>query len=258
MRKYPWPVFSPQGPSLGELARQALSSVEGGYDLLAPKFDHTPFRTSDGVLDATADALRPFGPFGRGLDVCCGTGAAMRVLKSRCQGPVTGVDFSTGMLTVARSAHPDAAWVRADVRALPFAGTFDLAVSFGALPAHRTARAVRRRLPRAAAWRAFRLPDRRATAHQLTLVLGTARIRPGHAGPQRRSAGPLRHGPVETQPQGNAGAGRRRSRRDSRLTSAPTLTRRTETLSVPALLDIAEESAALDELGDLRGDHAFP
>ena len=49
---------------------QALSSVEGGYDLLAPKFDHTPFRTPDGVLDATAGALRPLGPFGRGLDVC--------------------------------------------------------------------------------------------------------------------------------------------------------------------------------------------
>ena len=26
---------------------QALSSVEDGYDLLAPKFDHTPFRTPD-------------------------------------------------------------------------------------------------------------------------------------------------------------------------------------------------------------------
>jgi SAM-dependent methyltransferase len=57
----------------------------------------------------------------------------MRVLKSLCQGRVTGVDFSTGMLAQARSAHPDARWVRADVRALPFAGAFDLAVSFWAL-----------------------------------------------------------------------------------------------------------------------------
>ena len=56
--KYPWAVFSPQGPSVRELVMQALSSVEGGYDLLAPKFDRTPFRTSDGVLDATAEALR--------------------------------------------------------------------------------------------------------------------------------------------------------------------------------------------------------
>ena len=116
-----------------ELARQALSSVEGGYDLLAPKFDQTPFRTPDGMLDATAGALRPLGPFGRGLDVCCGTGAGLRVLRSLCQGPIIGADFSTGMLAQARRAHPDARWVRADVRALPFAGAVDLAVSFGAL-----------------------------------------------------------------------------------------------------------------------------
>jgi SAM-dependent methyltransferase len=136
-------MFSSQGPSLRELARQALSSVEGGYDLLAPKFDHTPFRTPDGVLDATADALHPLGPFGQGLDVCCGTGAGMRVLESLCQRRITGVDFSAGMLARARNAHPDATWVRADARALPFAEAFDLAVSFGALghflPAERPA-----------------------------------------------------------------------------------------------------------------------
>jgi SAM-dependent methyltransferase len=136
-------VFSPQGPSVRELAMQALSSVEGGYDLLAPKFDHTPFRTPDGLLEATADALRPLGPFGRGLDVCCGTGAGIAVLESVCQGPATGVDFSAGMLAQARHAHPDAAWLRADVRAPPFAQAFDLAVSFGALghflPAERPA-----------------------------------------------------------------------------------------------------------------------
>ncbi|MGN6172951.1 MAG: class I SAM-dependent methyltransferase [Streptosporangiaceae bacterium] len=67
----------------------------------------------------------------------------MRILRSLCQGPVTGVDFSAGMLAQARTAHPDARWVRADVRALPFAGAFDLAVSFGALghflPAERPA-----------------------------------------------------------------------------------------------------------------------
>jgi SAM-dependent methyltransferase len=126
-------MFSPQGPSLRELTVQALSSVEGGYDLLAPKFDRTPFRTSDGVLDATAEALRPFGPFDSGLDVCCGTGAGMRVLEPLCGGQLTGVDFSAGMLARARGAY----------RALPFAGAFDLAVSFGALghflPAERPA-----------------------------------------------------------------------------------------------------------------------
>lgn len=136
-------MFSPRGPSLRELAAQALSSVEDGYDLLAPKFDYTPFRTPDDVLDASADALRRRGPFDGGLDVCCGTGAGMRALEPLCRGPVVGVDFSAGMLAQARTAHPDAQWVRADVRALPFAEAFDLAVSFGALghflPAERPA-----------------------------------------------------------------------------------------------------------------------
>ena len=126
-------MFSPQGPSLRELCVQALSSVEHGYDLLAPKFDHTPFRTPQSILDATVDALSGLGPFGEGLDVCCGTGAGMLVLRPLCQGRITGVDFSAGMLARARDAHPDATWVRADARALPFTDDFDLAVTFGAL-----------------------------------------------------------------------------------------------------------------------------
>nr|WP_308129308.1 class I SAM-dependent methyltransferase [Actinoplanes polyasparticus] len=135
-------LFSPRGPSLRELCVQALSSVERGYDLLAPKFDHTPFRTPDSILDATAEALSGLGPFDAGLDVCCGTGAGMSVLASRCE-RITGVDFSAGMLAQARAAHPGATFVRADARALPFAEGFDLAVSFGALghflPAERPA-----------------------------------------------------------------------------------------------------------------------
>jgi ubiquinone/menaquinone biosynthesis C-methylase UbiE len=126
-------VFSPQGPSLRELCVQALSSVECGYDLLAPKFDYTPFRTPESILGATADALSELGPFGRGLDVCCGTGAGVLVLRPLCQGGVTGVDFSAGMLAQARGAYPDVTWVRADARALAFADGFDLAVTFGAL-----------------------------------------------------------------------------------------------------------------------------
>ena len=136
-------MFSPGGPSVRELAEQALSSVERGYDLLAPKFDGTPFRTPDRLLHATADALSRFGPFGQGLDVCCGTGAGMQVLESVCHGAIMGVDFSTGMLARARRAYPDAEWVRSDARALPFTGGFDLAISFGALghflPAERPA-----------------------------------------------------------------------------------------------------------------------
>ncbi|MEV6792975.1 class I SAM-dependent methyltransferase [Streptomyces sp. NPDC051320] len=142
-----WAPFAPDGPTFRELTVQALSSIERGYDLLAPKFDRTPFRTPDRVLDAVAGALRPLGPFGAGLDVCCGTGAGVGALRSLCEGHVTGVDFSAGMLAAARQADavadrtPAVEWVRADARALPFRGAFDLAVSFGAfghfLPAER-------------------------------------------------------------------------------------------------------------------------
>lgn len=131
-------MFSPEGPSLRELAVQALSSVERGYDLLAPKFDHTPFRTPDSVLESVAAALDRLGPFEDGLDLCCGTGAGMDVLARVCGRSVTGVDFSAGMLDVARQAPqagpggPRVAWVRGDARALPFAPAFDLVVSFGA------------------------------------------------------------------------------------------------------------------------------
>ncbi|ANS63017.1 methyltransferase [Streptomyces lincolnensis] len=129
-------MFSPEGPSLRELAVQALSSVERGYDLLAPKFDHTPFRTPDSVLDAVATALRRRGPFGTGLDLCCGTGAGVDVLARVCREGVVGVDFSAGMLAVARErerpADTPVSWVRADARALPFRPGFDLVVSFGA------------------------------------------------------------------------------------------------------------------------------
>ncbi|MFF4871262.1 class I SAM-dependent methyltransferase [Streptomyces sp. S1] len=125
-------MFTPQGPSLRELTVQALSSVEHGYDLLAATFDATPFRTSDRLLDAVTRTLETLGPFDSGLDVCCGTGAGLGVLRAVCAGRVTGVDFSTGMLAEARRAHPDAELVRADALALPFGPVFDLAVSFGA------------------------------------------------------------------------------------------------------------------------------
>ena len=100
------------------------------------------------------------------------------------------------MLAQARSAHPDAGWVRADVRALPVAGVVGVAVSFGALgrflPAGRPP-AIRRRAPRAAPWRSVRFPGCGAAAGHLRLVPGTARVRPGHAGSSCPLAAPVRH-----------------------------------------------------------------
>jgi SAM-dependent methyltransferase len=131
-------MFHPQGPTFRELAVQALSSTEHGYDLLAPKFDYTPFRTPDWLLEAAAAPLRELGPFGSGLDVCCGTGAAMRLLRPFCRERVVGLDVSRGMLAVARARTADAPgtaaleFVRGNALAMPFDAAFDVAVSFGA------------------------------------------------------------------------------------------------------------------------------
>ena len=129
-------MFSREGPTFMELARQALSSTEKGYDLLAPKFDATPFRTPDELMLPALDVL---GPCDRALDVCCGTGAAARLLRARAREQVVGVDFSAGMLAEAArrtKAAPGPArmsFVRADVLEMPFAPVFDAAVCFGAL-----------------------------------------------------------------------------------------------------------------------------
>jgi ubiquinone/menaquinone biosynthesis C-methylase UbiE len=128
-------MFHPKGPTLVELAVQALSSTDRGYDLIASKFDYTPFRTPDVVLEG----MRPLlGEVDRGLDVCCGTGAGAHLIRPHCRELVVGIDRSAGMLGEAsRQAQlePDGTpmqFIRGDARQLPFTSAFDLAVCFGA------------------------------------------------------------------------------------------------------------------------------
>lgn len=131
-------MFHPNGPTFWELARQALSSTERGYDLLAPKFDYTPFRTPDSILLKVGEYLHKTGPIDTALDICCGTGAAMRVLRPVCRQRVVGLDRSQGMLAEAQRRTADAPgtaaleFVRADVLEMPFKDAFDVAVCFGA------------------------------------------------------------------------------------------------------------------------------
>ncbi len=131
-------MFHPDGPTFLELARQALSSTERGYDLLAPKFDFTPFRTPDEVLEPVARWLATEAPFGRALDVCCGTGAAMRWVRPLVTESLVGLDMSAGMLEEARRRFAGAPGeapvelVRGDALAMPFEREFDLVTCFGA------------------------------------------------------------------------------------------------------------------------------
>lgn len=133
-------MFHPEGPTFFELARQALSSTQRGYDLLAPKFDRTPFRTPDDLLQCVQPAIAADGEIEWGLDVCCGTGAGMRMLRPLCRRRLTGVDMSAGMLEVARRQSADwpggaeLEFLQRDVLDAPERTTnYDAAVCFGAL-----------------------------------------------------------------------------------------------------------------------------
>lgn len=131
-------MFHPAGPTFWELARQALSATDRGYDLLAPKFDFTPFRTPDLVLQGIDRELSRFPPTSTGLDVCCGTGAGMEVLLKHCDERVVGIDFSQGMLKQAElnlRPLPNSnccQFVFGNALSMPFEGEFDYAISLGA------------------------------------------------------------------------------------------------------------------------------
>lgn len=126
-------MFHPRGPTFLELMQQALVSTERGYDLLAPKFEHTPFRTPDGVLAGLARVIGGAGAVGSALDVCCGTGAALRFLEPLAHERVVGLDFSEGMLAEARRILPGRVeLIRGDALALPFEAEMDVVTSVGA------------------------------------------------------------------------------------------------------------------------------
>jgi len=132
-------MFHPQGPTLNELLRQGLSSTERGYDLLAPKFDFTPFRTPEWLLRTVADRVAATGPVDSVLDICSGTGAAMQVFRRFCDTRIVGLDISRGMLEICRERTVESPGqarvelVRGNALAMPFDGEFDLALCFGAL-----------------------------------------------------------------------------------------------------------------------------
>ncbi len=131
-------VFHPEGPTFFELVRQALSSTERGYDLLAPKFDRTPFRTPDSLLEAAAPFIGRRGDVGSALDLCCGTGAALWMLRPLCRDRVVGIDLSLGMLgeagrQMASEKGGPIHLVRADVLAPGVVAAFDVITCFGAL-----------------------------------------------------------------------------------------------------------------------------
>ncbi len=133
-------MFHPNGPSFLELIRQALSSTQQGYELLASKFDYTPYRTPPELVDC----LEPFiaETARSALDVCCGTGAGLELLLRQTDlKQITGIDFSPAMLAQARQNIGDTAeassqhldLIEGDVLEMHWPEPFDLAICLGAL-----------------------------------------------------------------------------------------------------------------------------
>lgn len=132
-------MFHPEGPTFFELTHQCFSSTERGYDLLALKFDFTPYRTSDTVLKVVGEHLKQLPSIDKALDICCGTGAVMQMLRPLCRDSVAGIDFSQGMLEVARrkseavEGRAGLDYIRGNVFKMPFDAKFDLAVCLSSL-----------------------------------------------------------------------------------------------------------------------------
>lgn len=120
----------PEGPRLHQLVRQGLSSIERGYDLLAPRFDRSVFRTPDQVLQALQSH---FGRPQRALDIGCGTGAVLQALGGYAEVRV-GVDLSAGMLERARQClGPEVELWHSDFLRTHWEESFDLITAVGVM-----------------------------------------------------------------------------------------------------------------------------
>jgi SAM-dependent methyltransferase len=99
---------------------EAYDAIADGYDLLTAGYAH------DAWLDAIERLARRHGLHGRRvLDVACGTGKSFLPLRARGYS-VVGCDVSEAMLAHAAAKAPGVPLHRADMRALPRLGRFDL------------------------------------------------------------------------------------------------------------------------------------
>ncbi len=92
--------------------------VREGYDRWSRTYDSTPNPLVALDRRYTLDVLKP-APGERILDAGCGTGANLKLIQRQGSRPV-GVDFSRGMLNVARRTCPKVPFAQADLdRGLP-------------------------------------------------------------------------------------------------------------------------------------------
>lgn len=131
-----------RSPTFWELAVQATTSTRQGYNLLAPRFEKTPYATPAWIIKVCLERVEQLhGPLeregARGLDLGCGTGRASLALAESCQ-RVDGIDFSPLMLAEAKSktAHLENTifdFQEKDMATLELpAAAYDRIVTFGA------------------------------------------------------------------------------------------------------------------------------
>jgi SAM-dependent methyltransferase len=103
------------------------ADARAAYDALAPAYDVlTSAYAYEHWLAALEELLVSHGLAGRRmLDLACGTGNSFLPFHDRGY-HVTGCDFSSAMLDIARTKAPDVHLELADMRALPVLGRFDL------------------------------------------------------------------------------------------------------------------------------------
>ena len=104
------------------------------FDRIAPIYDPMNHAMTAGLdrrwRRVAAEAV--VAPGDKVLDACCGTGDLAVAARAE-GGRVTGLDFSDGMLELARRKSTEIEWLRGDLLRLPFAdASFDAAtVGFG-------------------------------------------------------------------------------------------------------------------------------
>ncbi len=101
LQPHPIPDAASRDHALTRLANPEPASVASAYDLWAESYDSQPNQTRD--LDAAI--LHSNGPSIRGrsvLELGCGTGKNTEWLAAHCR-QVTALDFSAGMLAIARA-----------------------------------------------------------------------------------------------------------------------------------------------------------
>jgi len=109
----------------------AAANVQSLFNTIAPTYDRINHLLSFGLdrhwWNRTARTFSATlkDPSAKVLDICCGTGdltAALMALRPAKSEPVTGLDFSSEMLTRARKkyASANALWIEGDAMHLPY------------------------------------------------------------------------------------------------------------------------------------------